>query len=145
MQMLFNTSLVAHVGSGDGAGTSQRCLQVLNTKRDKEIIRMNYNTRVLSVRINRQRLVVALESTIYVYDTTNMHLVHVVGPTPPNPRGASVPAVASLPARGSLRRTARRASLPARPASAGLRMVPPCPPAVPAPDCASVSLPVSCC
>lgn len=105
--MLFNTSLIAHVGSGieglpwllwtntspstgEGASSSQRCLRILNTKREKEIIRMNYHTTVLAVRLNRKRLVVVLENTIYIYDMSTMHLAHTIGSTPPNPSGMSV-------------------------------------------------------
>lgn len=84
LEMLFNTSLVAHVGADGGAAT---CLRMINTKRDKEIIRMNYNSPVLAVKLNRKRLVVVLVTTIYIYDITNMHLTHTIGPTPANPTG----------------------------------------------------------
>eukprot|EP00730_Choanoeca_flexa_P001240 TRINITY_DN10547_c0_g1_i2.p1 TRINITY_DN10547_c0_g1~~TRINITY_DN10547_c0_g1_i2.p1 ORF type:complete len:104 (+),score=6.67 TRINITY_DN10547_c0_g1_i2:186-497(+) len=37
LEMLFNTSLVAHVGAGDDADSTQRCLRMINTKREKEV------------------------------------------------------------------------------------------------------------
>merc|ERR1711907_657935 len=87
LQMLFNTSLVAHVGAGEAVGSSQRCLRMINTRRDKEIIRMNYRTQVRAVLLNRQRLVLVLETTIYIYDISNMKLVHVISSTPKNTAG----------------------------------------------------------
>jgi len=37
LEMLFNTSLVAHVGAGEDADSTQRCLRMINTKREKEV------------------------------------------------------------------------------------------------------------
>lgn len=85
--MLFNTSLVAQVGYGESAGSNQRCLRMVNTKREKEIIRMNYQGPILSVKLNRQRLVVVLETIVYIYDIANMHLTHTIAQTPRNPKG----------------------------------------------------------
>ena len=39
--MHYNTDLVAHVGAGEIASSSQRCLRMINTRRDKEITRTN--------------------------------------------------------------------------------------------------------
>lgn len=85
--MLFNTSLVAQVGYGEHAGSNQRCLRMVNTKREKEIIRMNYQGPILAVKLNRQRLVVVLETIVYIYDIANMHLTHTIAQTPRNPKG----------------------------------------------------------
>lgn len=87
VQMLFNTSLVAHVGAGEEAGSSQRCLRMINTKRKKEIVRMNYRTPILAVKLNRSRLILTLEKDIYIYDMSNMKLVHIISDTPINPDG----------------------------------------------------------
>jgi autophagy-related protein 18 len=115
LEMLFNTSLVAHVGAGDDASSSQRCLRMINTKREKEasrspapplhslhlrrrglrlppvqqqlllqsteptltlcaaqIIRMNYKNPVCAIKMNRTRLVLLLETMIYIYDVKTM-------------------------------------------------------------------------
>lgn len=88
LEMLFNSSLVAQVGSGDGgASSTQRSLRMLNTRRDKEITRLNYNSPVLSVKLNRRRLVVVLETEVFIYDITNMKQEHNIQKTPPNPKG----------------------------------------------------------
>jgi len=78
---------VAHVGAGEGAASSQRCLRMINTKTEKLIIQINYTGAILAVRLNRERLVVVLETTIYIYDIANMHQLHTIDQIPPNPRG----------------------------------------------------------
>ncbi|KAF9087080.1 autophagy protein [Mortierella sp. AD031] len=62
VEMLFCTSLVAIVGAGDQPASSPRRLQIINTK----------------------RLIVVLEDQIYVYDISNMKLLHTIE-TSPNP------------------------------------------------------------
>jgi autophagy-related protein 18 len=89
VEVFFNSMLVAQVGDGDSATSSQRTLRMINTKREKEIIRMNYDTKILSVKLNRLRLVVVLEEHIYIYDVRNMKLTHTIANTPKNTRGVS--------------------------------------------------------
>lgn len=60
---------------------------MINTRREREIIRMTYKTPIYSVLMNRARLVMVLESAIYVYDISNMKLVQVISATTPNPKG----------------------------------------------------------
>lgn len=97
LAMLFNTSLVAHVGAGEEPNSTQRCLRMINTKREKEIIRMNYRSQVLNVCMNRQRLVLVLEELIYIYDVANMKLAHVISSTPKNPDGVCALASCKVP------------------------------------------------
>jgi autophagy-related protein 18 len=87
-EMLFCTSLVALVGAGDRPNTSLRRLQIVNTKRNSLICELNFPTTILAVRLNRRRLVVVLEEQIYVYDISNLRLLHTIE-TSPNPNGAS--------------------------------------------------------
>ncbi|KAJ3078312.1 autophagy protein [Rhizoclosmatium sp. JEL0117] len=82
--MLFATSLVALVGSGTSPQDSPRRLQILNTKRDSVICELSFTSAILSVKLNRKRLVVVLEDHIYLYDIANMKLVHTID-TAPNP------------------------------------------------------------
>lgn len=51
---------------------------------------MNYRAVVLAVRLNRSRLVLVLESDIYIYDIANMKLIHVINSTPKNKDGMAV-------------------------------------------------------
>lgn len=64
-----------------------RRLQIVNTKRNSLICELNFPTTILAVRLNRRRLVVVLEEQIYVYDISNLRLLHTIE-TSPNPNGA---------------------------------------------------------
>ena len=64
--MLFSTSLVAIVGTGQDA--SPRLLQIVNTKRESTICELTFISGILAVKLNRKRLVVVLEEHIYIYD-----------------------------------------------------------------------------
>ncbi|KAL9602523.1 MAG: hypothetical protein Q9219_001818 [cf. Caloplaca sp. 3 TL-2023] len=77
LEMLFSTSLVALI-------LSPRRLQITNTKRQSTICELTFPTTVLAVRLNRKRLVVVLEDQIYLYDISNMKLLHTIE-TSPNP------------------------------------------------------------
>ena len=76
--MLFCTSLVALVGP------SQKRLRINNTKRETTICELNFHTNILSVKMNRKRLIVVLEEQIFIYDISNMKLLHTID-TIPNP------------------------------------------------------------
>ncbi|KAJ2311155.1 autophagy protein, partial [Coemansia sp. RSA 2702] len=84
VEMLFCTSLVALVGSGDQPALSPRRLQIINTKRQSIICELTFPTTILAVKLNRRRLIAVLEEQIYVYDISNMKLLHTIE-TPPNP------------------------------------------------------------
>lgn len=106
VEMLFCTSLVALVGAGDRPASSTRRLQIVNTKvghvhcdtdqkvgadahhgqRQSTICELTFPTTILAVKLNRRRLVVVLEERIYVYDISNMKLLHEIE-TSPNPNG----------------------------------------------------------
>ncbi|CAG8951959.1 hypothetical protein HYFRA_00005766 [Hymenoscyphus fraxineus] len=77
IEMLFATSLVALI-------LSPRHLMIQNTKRSSIICQLTFPTAVLAVRLNRKRLAVILEEEIYLYDISNMTLLHTIA-TSPNP------------------------------------------------------------
>ncbi|SGZ30487.1 BQ5605_C048g12380 [Microbotryum silenes-dioicae] len=85
VEMLFCTSLVALVGAGDRPSSSTRRLQIVNTKRQSTICELTFPTTILAVKMNRRRLVVVLEERIYIYDISNMKLLHEIE-TSPNPQ-----------------------------------------------------------
>lgn len=87
MEMLFSSCLVAHVGAGEGAASSQRCLRIINTRTEKLIQQINYPSAVLAVKLNRDRLVVVLETTIYIYGLRDLKQLHTIDGTFPNPKG----------------------------------------------------------
>ncbi|KAJ3024618.1 UNVERIFIED_CONTAM: autophagy protein [Siphonaria sp. JEL0065] len=84
VEMLFCTSLVALVGAGLKPEQSPRRLQIMNTKRNSTICELTFVSAILSVKLNRKRLIVVLEEHIYIYDIANMKLVHTID-TAPNP------------------------------------------------------------
>ncbi|ODV96944.1 hypothetical protein PACTADRAFT_48735 [Pachysolen tannophilus NRRL Y-2460] len=86
VQMLFCTSLIAVVGLGDEPSLSPRRLRVINTKRQSVICELTFPAAVLAVKMNRERLIVLLEQTIYIYDINNMRLLHTIE-IPLNPNG----------------------------------------------------------
>lgn len=86
--MLFSTSLVTVVPLPDAsarASSAQR-LNVINTKRQSTICELSFPTPVLHVHMNRRRLVVVLQGALFVYDISNMKLLHTVE-TAPNATG----------------------------------------------------------
>jgi autophagy-related protein 18 len=55
-------------------------------QRESTICELTFPTTILSVKLNRKRLIVVLEDQIYVYDISNMKLLHTIE-TSPNPHG----------------------------------------------------------
>lgn len=55
-------------------------------QRQSTICELTFPTTILAVKLNRRRLVVVLEERIYVYDISNMKLLHEIE-TSPNPQG----------------------------------------------------------
>ncbi|PHH83162.1 hypothetical protein CDD82_3327 [Ophiocordyceps australis] len=77
IEMLFSTSLVAMI-------LSPRHLIIQNTKRASIICELTFPSAVLAVRLNRKRLAIVLEEELYLYDISNMSLLHTIA-TSPNP------------------------------------------------------------
>ena len=69
--------LLALTGSG---------LTRLPLQRHTTICELTFPTSILAVKLNRKRLIVVLEEQIYVYDISNMKLLHTLL-TSPNPNG----------------------------------------------------------
>jgi autophagy-related protein 18 len=87
IQMLYSSALVALVGAGERAGESPRRLRLWNTHTDTDVgCDLCFPTAILGVRMNRQRLVVVLESALHIFELMSMHHLHTL-PTAPNPRG----------------------------------------------------------
>lgn len=53
------------------------------------ICELLFPSSILAVKLNRKTLVIVLEVEIYIYDISNMKLLHVIE-TPPNPSGKSL-------------------------------------------------------
>ncbi|PWN40517.1 WD40 repeat-like protein [Ceraceosorus guamensis] len=86
VEMLFQTSLVALVGTADSSPqSSPRRLEIVNTKRQTTICSLLFPTAVLAVKLNRQRVVVVTETEIFIYSISTMRLLHTIE-TSPNPQ-----------------------------------------------------------
>ncbi|XP_014215568.1 WD repeat domain phosphoinositide-interacting protein 2 isoform X2 [Copidosoma floridanum] len=81
-ERLFNSSLIAIVNT-----SSPRKLRVCHFKKGTEICSYSYSNTVLSVRLNRKRLVVCLEENIFIHNIRDMQIAHLIRDTPPNPKG----------------------------------------------------------
>ena len=55
-------------------------------QKQQTICDLTFPTTVLAVRLNRKRLVVVLEDLIYLYNISDMKLLHTIE-TSPNPQG----------------------------------------------------------
>lgn len=79
VEQLFSTSLVAMI-------LTPRLLRIVNTKKHSTICELTFHGMVVAVRMNRKRLVVMLEEIVFIYDISNMKLLHQQL-TPLNPGG----------------------------------------------------------
>lgn len=82
VERLFSSSLVAIVSL-----SSPRKLKVCHFKKGTEICNYSYSNTILAVRLNRLRLIVCLEESLYIHNIRDMKLLHSIRDTPPNPCG----------------------------------------------------------
>eukprot|EP00944_MAST-04C_sp_MAST-4C-sp1_P014135 g14135.t1 len=86
MAMLYRTNLLAICGGGDTPAFSPRRLRIVNTTTKAALCELLFETTVLTVKMNRERLVVALQNKIHVFDLDTMTALHMLK-TPPNVEG----------------------------------------------------------
>lgn len=67
--------------------SSPRKLKMCHFKRGQEITNQSYSNTILAVRLNRERLVVCLEDSLYIHNIRTMALIHTIKKTPLNPKG----------------------------------------------------------
>lgn len=82
VERLFSSSLVAIVSL-----SSPRKLKVCHFKKGTEICNYSYSNTILAVKLNRARLVVCLEESLYIHNIRDMKVMHTIRETPPNPTG----------------------------------------------------------
>ncbi|XP_055328386.1 WD repeat domain phosphoinositide-interacting protein 2-like [Paramacrobiotus metropolitanus] len=82
VERLFSSSLVAIVSLN-----AHRMLKVCHFKKGTEICNYSYSNTILAVRLNRLRLLVCLEESLYIHNIRNMEVLHTIRDTPPNPKG----------------------------------------------------------
>uniref|UniRef100_A0A8C0GUX3 WD repeat domain, phosphoinositide interacting 1 n=1 Tax=Chelonoidis abingdonii TaxID=106734 RepID=A0A8C0GUX3_CHEAB len=62
-------------------------MNVYHFKKGTEICNYSYSSNILSIRLNRQRLIVCLEESIYIHNIKDMKLLKTILDTPPNTTG----------------------------------------------------------
>ncbi|XP_050499553.1 WD repeat domain phosphoinositide-interacting protein 2 isoform X2 [Diabrotica virgifera virgifera] len=82
VERLFSSSLVAVVSLA-----APRKLKVCHFKKGTEICNYSYSNTILAVKLNRARLVVCLEESLYIHNIRDMKVLHTIRDTPPNPLG----------------------------------------------------------
>lgn len=82
VERLFSSSLVSVVSLN-----APRKLKVCHFKKGTEICNYSYSNTILAVKLNRARLVVCLEESLYIHNIRDMKVVHTIRDTPPNPSG----------------------------------------------------------
>ncbi|KAL2936154.1 Autophagy-related protein 18b [Bienertia sinuspersici] len=86
VEMRFSTSLLALVGAGEQPALSPRRLCLFNITTGARLQGLNFLTTVLSVRLNRLRLIVLLQDKTFIYDIDTLAILSTVD-TVPNPKG----------------------------------------------------------
>nr|KAF6417643.1 WD repeat domain, phosphoinositide interacting 1 [Molossus molossus] len=82
VERLFSSSLVVVVSR-----TKPRQMNVYHFKKGTEICNYSYSSNILSIRLNRQRLLVCLEESIYIHNIKDMKLLKTILDVPANPTG----------------------------------------------------------
>uniref|UniRef100_A0A7M4FNX7 WD repeat domain, phosphoinositide interacting 1 n=1 Tax=Crocodylus porosus TaxID=8502 RepID=A0A7M4FNX7_CROPO len=82
VERLFSSSLVVVVSQ-----TKPQQMNVYHFKKGTEICNYSYASSILSIRLNRQRLIVCLEESIYIHNIKDMKLLKTILDTPPNATG----------------------------------------------------------
>ncbi|KAE8705946.1 Autophagy-related protein 18b [Hibiscus syriacus] len=73
-----SSSLLAIVGAGEQPSLSPRRLCLFNTTTGAPLREMTFLTSILSVRLNRKRLVVVLLEKTYIYDTNSLSMLDTI-------------------------------------------------------------------
>ncbi|XP_075025533.1 WD repeat domain phosphoinositide-interacting protein 1 isoform X1 [Calonectris borealis] len=82
VERLFSSSLVVVVSHA-----KPQQMNVYHFKKGTEICNYSYSSNILSIRLNRQRLVVCLEESIYIHNIKDMKLLKTILDMPPNTTG----------------------------------------------------------
>jgi len=90
VERLFSSSLVTLVTQA-----LPRRLQVCHFKKGTKVCEYDYTNTIVAVRLNRARLVVCLEESLYIHNIRDMKLIHTIRDTPANARGVCALSVSS--------------------------------------------------
>ncbi|KAK1669517.1 hypothetical protein QYE76_057676 [Lolium multiflorum] len=86
VEMLFRCNILALVGGGDAPHYPPNKVMIWDDHQSRCIGELSFKSPVRAVRLRRDRIVVVLDSKVYVYNFADLKLVHHIE-TAPNPRG----------------------------------------------------------
>eukprot|EP00762_Andalucia_godoyi_P005804 ANDGO_06896.mRNA.1 Autophagy-related protein 18 len=78
VEMLYQTSLLATVGSGSHPSLSPFKLQLYNSADHAQICELSFTSPVLGARVTQKRLVVILRTKIHIFDISTMKILRTV-------------------------------------------------------------------
>ncbi|XP_053961786.1 WD repeat domain phosphoinositide-interacting protein 2 isoform X1 [Anastrepha ludens] len=82
VERLFNSSLLVMV-----TAEKPHCLQMVHFKKNQKICNCVYPTKIISIRMNRARLIVCLSESIHIHDIRDMKMLYAIEDLPPNELG----------------------------------------------------------
>ncbi|KAL6613861.1 hypothetical protein ACP70R_036131 [Stipagrostis hirtigluma subsp. patula] len=86
VEMLFRCNILALVGGGDNPHYPPNKVMIWDDHQSRCIGELSFRSPVRGVRLRRDRIIVVLENKIFVYNFSDLKLVHQIE-TAPNPKG----------------------------------------------------------
>jgi len=87
IEMLYRCNILALVGGGKNPKYPKNKVMIWDDIQAQCIAELEFSTDVCGVRLRRDKIIVILETKIYIYNFGNLKLIHECIKTDPNPKG----------------------------------------------------------